>query len=377
MESLRKRIACQHRTGALVARTPEVLMAYPRKQRLAAFREKVLSGSSEEADGHLFRLLFGLPAQVQLELALTTTRRFLPIFRANHPEDSPEVAWPETVLSDLDAYYREHGVEVLDAPEKDAGGDASFWYALYALLDAVSYANQDNVHKVTPACCTALIWAVGARAANVRYADDSEAVRAFESGDREALAGRSMHHNVASQAVKKREWLLVADWLEEHQVGDYPEAGDVDEAEREKWFEWWQDREFCSELRPMPSAACASTVRQARSILQGVPCIRANRRMTNARRVLRRCNDLLANRTGGLASMQRSSGESHMGACIGSNTMPAEWLVSVARMQDTLCDVWAVPCTDARHAPRCVVRALHRCKTCCADRGGLFTRIRG
>ncbi len=127
-----------------------------------------------------------------------------------------------------------------DAPEKDAGGDASFWYALYALLDAVSYANQDNLHKVTPACCTALIWAVGARAANVWHADDPEAARAFEIRDREALTGRTVHHNAASQAVKKREWLIVADWLEEHQVGDYPET---DDAERETWFEWWQDRE--------------------------------------------------------------------------------------------------------------------------------------
>ena len=82
--------------------------------------------------------------------------------------------------------------------------------------------------------------AVSARGSNVWHADDPEAVRAFEERDWEALAGRRVHHNVASRAVEKREWLIVADWLEAHGAGAYP---DTEDPERETWFAWWQDRE--------------------------------------------------------------------------------------------------------------------------------------
>ncbi|WP_428268225.1 hypothetical protein [Haliangium sp.] len=215
-------------------------MATQRKQRVDAFRAGIQVGDREDADSTLFRVLFGIPAQIQIELALEITRRFLPVFRKNHPEHTAAVAWAESVLGDLGAYYDARGVEVSDPPEKDAGGDASFWYALYALLDAVSYAKQGKLHRVTPACCTALIWAVGARSANIWYADDPDAVQAWNDGHGEPLLGRGEHENLACLAVTKREWLIVADWLEQRQVGDYPEA---DEDERERWLAWWQERE--------------------------------------------------------------------------------------------------------------------------------------
>ena len=214
-------------------------MSSSRQQRLLEFREAILAGKRDEADSLLFRVLYSLPAELQIGLARDTTARFLPIFHANHPN----VTWPKTVLDDLHAYYSENEQALYDEPENSFGGDMSFNYALYALLRALSHAEKGNLPQVTPACCTALIWAVSARARNVWHADDPAAVRAFEERDREALAGRSMHHNVAALAVKKREWLLVADWLEEHQVGDYPETDEVGAAEREKWFEWWLDRE--------------------------------------------------------------------------------------------------------------------------------------
>lgn len=217
----------------------KILMS-SRRQQPGAFREYILAGNREEARNHLFRALYGVPAEVQIGLARRMTARFLPIFRANHPEDTLEATWPETVLDDLDGYHDEHERTVENEPANSFGGDMSFRFALYALLDAVSYSRQGNLARVTPACCTALLAAVSARAANVWHADDPEGVQAWHDGDYEALAGRGEHDNVASVAVTRREWLIVADWLEEHQVGDYPEA---DEAEREQWFEWWQERE--------------------------------------------------------------------------------------------------------------------------------------
>ena len=196
-----------------------------------------MAGDREEAGDHLFRLLYGLPADMQIGLARHMTARFLPVFRANHPG----LIWPESVINDLDGYYREHEQGLPDEPENSCGGVPSFVFTLYALLRAWSYAQQNNLPRVTPACCTAVIHAAFARVLNVWHADDPEAVQAFNNRDREALAGRTAHHNVASQAVKKREWLLAADWLEARGVGSYPDA--EDEAEREHWFEWWKDRE--------------------------------------------------------------------------------------------------------------------------------------
>ncbi|WP_428269582.1 hypothetical protein [Haliangium sp.] len=173
---------------------------------------------------------------MQIGLARDTTARFLPIFRVNHPD----ITWPDILLSDLDGYYDEHEQGMPDDSDAYAGGDAAFDFALCALLRAKAYAKEGNLPRVTPACCTALIAAVSARATNVWHADDPEAVRAFEVRDAEALAGRTVHDNVASQAVKKREWQMVAEWLERHRVGDYP---DTQDAERERWFEWWLERE--------------------------------------------------------------------------------------------------------------------------------------
>ncbi|WP_428265451.1 hypothetical protein [Haliangium sp.] len=52
--------------------------------------------------------------------------------------------------------------------------------------------------------------------------------------------GRTPRFNVASQAVAKREWLIVADWLDEHHVGNQP---DTEDTEREATLAWWKERE--------------------------------------------------------------------------------------------------------------------------------------
>lgn len=216
-------------------------MSTSREQRLVEFREAVLAGRREETSDLLFRILYRLPATMQIELVRYMTSRFLPVFRAHHPEDTYEVAAPAMVLDDLARYYQEHEQGLPDEPENSFGGDPSFRYALYALLRAWTYAQQGDLPRVTPACCTGLIWAIAARANNVWHADDPEAVRAWEENDWETLAGRDVHDNMAAQAVRKREWLIVADWLEAQGVVEFPISEDA--AERETWFAWWKDRE--------------------------------------------------------------------------------------------------------------------------------------
>ncbi|MEM9490715.1 MAG: hypothetical protein AAGC55_16325, partial [Myxococcota bacterium] len=211
-------------------------MSSSRKKLLAKFRGATLADSREEANACLFQILYGLSAEMQIGLARDMAARFLPVFHANHPE----VTWPTTVLDDLDAYFNEHEQTLPDEPEDSFGGDMSFNYALYALLRALAYSKQGLLPRVTPACCTALLMAVSARAANVWHADDPDGVQAWRDGAWETLAGRGEHNNAASMAVARREWLVVADWLEAHNVDVFPVT---DEAEREKWFAWWQDRE--------------------------------------------------------------------------------------------------------------------------------------
>ncbi len=210
-------------------------MSPSRQRRLTAFRTDITAGKPR-SDEHLFGVLFGLPADLQRELARHMVARFSPIYETHHPQ----AAWVQELLAGVDEYFSANGKGLAEEPETTYGGDPEFRYALHGLSDAWSYARDGNLAKVCTACCTSLIWAISARASNVWYADDPEAARGFERGDREACRGRGPRSNVAAVAVAQREWLLVADWLEEHQAGDYPQA---DDDERGKWFEWWQERE--------------------------------------------------------------------------------------------------------------------------------------
>ncbi|MEM9490747.1 MAG: hypothetical protein AAGC55_16485 [Myxococcota bacterium] len=210
-------------------------MTAMRQRYLDQFRQGILAGKSSSKDD-LFRLLYGLPPWQEIELARHMTARFLPIYRVHHPT----VAWPEMLLGDVDRYFSEDGEGLPDEPQPERSGDTEFYYCLHGLSDAWSYVGRGDLGKVTTACCTVLIWAVGARAANVWYADDPEAAHAFQIGDRETWRGRTPHHNVASRAVTRREWLVAMDWLAERDIGSLPESED---SERETLLAWWKDRE--------------------------------------------------------------------------------------------------------------------------------------
>lgn len=206
-----------------------------RAQRVGELRRGVSIGERASHD-LLFRIVYGIPIDVQIGLARYMTARFLPIYLAHHPG----ILWPHKVLTDIDEYFSENGQFLPEAPEDGSGGVARFRFCLYGLLRAVSYALENNSAKVTAACCTTLIWAVNARADNVWYADDPEAASAFEADDWEAYRERTSRFNAASQAVTRREWLIVCDWLDEHEVGTYP---DSEHPKCEEVLAWWQDRE--------------------------------------------------------------------------------------------------------------------------------------
>ncbi|WP_428268070.1 hypothetical protein [Haliangium sp.] len=210
-----------------------------RKERLRELAEASSACDRARIDASLFRALYGLPADMQLELARVTIARFLPIFLTHYPD----VTWVVPLVEDPEAYYREHEQGMPLWPEMLLCADASFDFALCALLRAWSYVDKNELPRVTPACCTAVIWAIGARATNAWHADEPEVRAAFVRRDRGAFAGLTEDDNAAGRAVKQREWLLVVDWLEAHAADDYPELDEAGRAERDRWFEWWMDRE--------------------------------------------------------------------------------------------------------------------------------------
>ncbi|WP_428263091.1 hypothetical protein [Haliangium sp.] len=211
-----------------------------RRQRIIRFRQDILAGERGSHDT-LFRLLYGIPAEAQIELARHMTARYLPLFRSHRSD----LRWVEDVLSDVDAYFSPDGRGFPEPPPDDiVQGDNQFMTAVFGLDHAWRHAHRGEQGQLTAVCCAILRNVVNAWAANVWRADEPHIVEAFEAGDRETARGHGPHVNVASVAVTRREWLIVADWLDEHGVGDFPDTPAEDEPDCERWLAWWQDREY-------------------------------------------------------------------------------------------------------------------------------------
>ena len=223
-----------------MAHPPQVLMSSARKELVARFQQDILAGKRQSHDT-LFRTLYGIPAALQIELARYMTARYLPIFRSHRTD----LRWVDSVLADVDAYFGPHGRGLPEATPADLiPGDIQFTTCVFLLADAWRYAHRNEQGELTAICGSIVIDAVAARAANVWRADDPEAVQAFETDDTDHWVGRTSQDNVASRAVRQREWLVVASWLDEHAIGSHPAIPDSEVAEREKALVAWQDREY-------------------------------------------------------------------------------------------------------------------------------------
>ena len=223
-----------------VAYLPRVLMGSVRRQQVALFRQDILAGKQASYE-LLFRVLYGIPADLQIELARTMTARYLPVFRS-HRKDLP---WVEQVLAGIAEYFSAtDGGLPEPGPDDLVPRDIAFVQCVFLLARAWEHAKANKMGRLTAACGAVLAEAIHARAGNVWRADDPVAVRAFESEDTANWVGQTSSSNAASQAVSRREWLLVADWLDAHDVGSFPDISETDMADCEQSLTAWKDREY-------------------------------------------------------------------------------------------------------------------------------------
>ncbi|MGH9765832.1 MAG: hypothetical protein ACREAB_00225 [Blastocatellia bacterium] len=181
-----------------------------------------------------FRVTYGLPGGMQIDLARLAINGYLPIFEKKWPA----VKWPRQLLQDVEQWVGQYGRQLPDEPDDPDPADAAFLSSLDGLLLAASY--RGDPFTLTSSCASAINSAINARQSNVWMADDPEGVEMWKT--QQYFPGRSVIENVAAIAVAEREWKKVAEWLEERQVWNIPE--EADEEEIEKALARWKEHEM-------------------------------------------------------------------------------------------------------------------------------------
>ena len=181
-----------------------------------------------------FRVLYGLPATLQIELASYMMYRYLPIFE----KQQPDIIWPRQLLSDVGKWVEQFDRSVPDIEALDFSANVSYSLSFDAIL--VAYSHRNHPFALTSASACAVESAIHARRSNVWGADDPEAVELWRLG-RRSMA-RSPMGNVAAIAVLEREWREVVAWLKREQISTYPDEVNLELMERQ--LDYWMDNEM-------------------------------------------------------------------------------------------------------------------------------------
>jgi hypothetical protein len=180
-----------------------------------------------------FRLLYPLSNAAAGAVAGAAVARYLPTIRRK----APDLTWPERILADPQAWYREHGRATGEAPPQLGVADSSWLFCLDALL--LGKAEPADPVVRTAAWATAIVTAVGSRALAVWEVDDPEAVDLWRAG--QLRPDRTYLVNAAGRAVAEREWWWVARRFAES-LGD--RLADADPDEVRAGIERWRDHEY-------------------------------------------------------------------------------------------------------------------------------------
>lgn len=196
-------------------------------------RQAIEANDWDRCAEEAFRLLYPLPGAASSAIAGAASARYLPTIRRN----APDLTWPERILSDPKAWYREHGRATGEPPPQAGVADSSWLLCLDALL--LGEADPADPVVRTAAWATAIVAAVNSRAIAVWEVDDPEAVDLWRVGllppDRTYLA------NAAGLAVAEREWLWVARRLAQSLGG---QSADADPDEVRAGIALWRDHEY-------------------------------------------------------------------------------------------------------------------------------------
>ena len=160
------------------------------QQLLSTLRSSAETNPFDAKQELLFRIRFGLPANVSIQIAQDSTRRFLPVFQNRWPD----CHWPSVLLNDVPAWVESHGCGSGDSPESGRPADNAWLYSLDALLNAVYYRTAHFC--LTSPCSIAITQATFAFATFALETDDPEAVQLWRKG--RIGHGRGLRDNAAS-----------------------------------------------------------------------------------------------------------------------------------------------------------------------------------
>ena len=153
-----------------------------RNQWFEELAERIAAKEWRACPELLYRVLYGLPSNQQLSMAIDEMKRYLPLFQARWPG----VQWPEQILNAPEIWVEKFRREVPQEPAAENIADASFFFCFDALLLGTTYSSNPQVLTSSAACAVL------------------EAIQAFES-EPSALASKD--------SFRAREWQYLLDWL--------------------------------------------------------------------------------------------------------------------------------------------------------------------
>lgn len=192
---------------------------------------------SSAADCHielLFRILYGLPTETGIELAVEYLSRFLPVFQYRWPL----IGWPFSILNDPYEWVRRHGCSIGWTPDLSPPGYTAYVYGFDALVNAIFHQNDRGC--AASSCAIAITQARSAMRGNVWEADDPIAVDLWRKG--EVPLDRTSFKNVGAVAVALREWNSLISCIDNEENGRKFDSQSALSAEA--YLDRWRDSEF-------------------------------------------------------------------------------------------------------------------------------------
>lgn len=206
------------------------------KELIGSLEKAIIDHVWERCAEICFSVLFQMPSDIQIRLASTMIRRYLPIFKARWPA----ITWPEQILNETARWVEQFGRALPEEPDAINPADAAFKFSFDALLLAQTYRLELAI--LTPSCAAVINSAINTHATNVWIADDPEAVKMWEAHDYLHLRGRSVIENPAAIAVTEREWRVAANLLSDEAGKTTPDEVNLDKAKQ--MLTRWKENEM-------------------------------------------------------------------------------------------------------------------------------------
>lgn len=188
-----------------------------------------LSGCTETC----FRILYGLPANLQIELSQSIIQTYLPFFK----REWPNVTWPDQLLNDPDQWLNKRGRSIPADPVFDDPADLAFKFSFDALLIAVKY--QSYPSALTSACVCVINAIINALMTTIWIAEDLEAYKMWQQ--QSYFPGHNIMEKPEGLAIALHEWKNILEWLRKENIELYPD--EVNDQQLEQVLLLWESNE--------------------------------------------------------------------------------------------------------------------------------------